>query len=1196
MRRKLHSLKLKDGESAQEHIKAMVELFDALSVAGETIKDEDRVVYLLASLPDSYNVLVTALEANEDVPKLEVVIERILHQERKFQEKSEASSTRESAMTSRGSSRGKPKVKCYHCGRRGHIKKYCRDLKTEKEGRKNERPTESQKAAASVAREDSDSEDSVLISIDDQALYTTSSREQSTWIVDSGATTHMCHDRQSFTNLYQLENPIDVVLGDGRALTAVGRGEVVLDVVLPNGESKLCTLCDVLYVPKLSHNLISVTKATQKGKVVKFTKSACYMLNKKHQMIAKATKVGSLYQLEYKPNHERANLAEKADTKEDIWHKRFGHLGVGSLLKLAREGLADGFDFDASRKLTFCEMCPLGKQHRTKFPSSSTRADEPLDLVHSDLCGKMNVKSESGAEYFLSFIDDKTRYVWVYILRRKDQVFEKFREWKTMIEKSTGRKLKAIRTDNGGEFTSREFESYLTTEGVRHELTIPNNPEQNGVAERMNRTLVETARSMLVNSNLPCSFWAEALSTATYLRNRSPTKAVTGMTPYEAWTGSKPHVGGLRVFGCQAFVHIPKEERKKLDSKSRKCVLVGYGSTTKGYRLYDPLKRKVFHSRDVIFNEQKYGFDKSSEPQESERQVVLEYSNEPSETVESPTVESPTVESPTVESPAPPPRRSERERKQPSYYGFQCTLSDVKEPKSVSDALKSQEWTDAMQAEIDSLRDHNVWELVELPEGRKPVGSKWVFKLKTNADGSVERCKARLVAQGYSQKEGLDYDDTFSPVVRPESVRSVVALACKEGLKLHQMDITTAFLNGDLEETIYMNQPEGFVAEGQEHLVCRLKKSLYGLKQSPRCWNRALDTQLKSMGFKQSTSDPCIYTSTTDGLFILAVYVDDILLAAKSQQKIDQVKADLGKRFHVKDMGLLHYFLGVSVKQNPETGKIWIGQQAYTEAVLKKFRMEHSKPACTPVTPGTKLLKATEQSEMVDATLYQSAVGNLLYLSGWTRPDIAFAVGNVARFCSNPTTEHWVAVKRILRYLKGTTSYGLEYLRNEDDDEIILSGYSDADWAGDINDRKSTSGYLFMMSGAATSWKSRKQTCVALSTAEAEYVALAGATQEATWMRQLLEDLYHEQKEPTVIREDNQAAIAIAQQPHSHSKMKHIDIRYHFVREKVQDNTIELRYCPTNNMLADILTKGLTHDKFSRLRELSGVKDLSVFE
>ena len=289
LRRKLHSLRLKDGESAQTHIKAMVELFDALSVAGETIKEEDRVVYLLASLPESYNVLVTALEANEDVPKLEVLTERILHQERKFNNRSEASSTKESAYDLACSFRGRA---CFHCGKPGHIRKNCYDFKAEKRRKeKRENPTASQKAAASVAREDShsDSEESVLISIDDRALYTTSSHEQSTWIVDSGATTHMCHDKQSFTNLYQLENPIDVVLGDGRALTAVGRGEVVLDMVLPNGESKLCTLCDVLYVPQLSHNLISVTKATQTGKVVKFTKSACYLLSKKHQMVAKAT-------------------------------------------------------------------------------------------------------------------------------------------------------------------------------------------------------------------------------------------------------------------------------------------------------------------------------------------------------------------------------------------------------------------------------------------------------------------------------------------------------------------------------------------------------------------------------------------------------------------------------------------------------------------------------------------------------------------------------------------------------------------------------------------------------------------------------------------------------------------------------------------------------------------------------------------
>ena len=793
----------------------------------------------------------------------------------------------------------------------------------------------------------------------------------------------------------------------------------------------------------------------------------------------------------------------------------------------------------------------------------------------------MNKKSLNGAEYFLSFIDDKTRYVWVCILKTKDQVFEKFLEWKSMAERSTGKKLQILRTDNGGEFTSKEFQAYLKTEGVRHELTVPKNPEQNGVAERMNRTLVEATRAMLINANLPQKFWAEALSTAAYLRNRSPTKAVSGMTPHELLTGEKPRVDGLRVFGCQSFAHVPKDERKKLDSKSRKCILLGYGATTKGYRLYDPLKKKVFYSRDVIFNEQEYGCKELSE-QEPLRYVHLEYSDESTET----------VESSETESPVPVSRRSDRERQRPDYYGYQCNLSHVTEPTSVSDALKNHAWADAMKVEIDSLHNNHVWELVELPVGRKPVGSKWVFKVKTNADGSIERCKARLVAQGYSQKEGLDYDETFSPVVRSESVRSVVALASKCGLKLHQMDITTAFLNGDLNEEVFMKQPEGFISHGQEHLVCRLDRSIYGLKQSPRCWNQALDAQLKLMGFQQSTSDPCIYTSTEGGLFILAVYVDDILLAGKSEQRIAQIKSDLGKRFQLKDMGELHYFLGVSVKQSHGTGNIWVGQPTYTQAIVNKFGLEHCKPVTTPMTPGTKLLKATEQSEMADAALYQSAVGSLLYLSGWTRPDISFAVNSVARFCSSPTKEHWIAVKRIFRYLKGTSNYGLLYSKNVDNAGTMV-GYSDADWAGDVNDRKSTSGYLFMMSGAPVSWKSRKQACVALSTAEAEYVALSTATQEATWMRKLLEDLHAEQIEPTVIYEDNQPAISIAQNPQYHSKTKHIDIKHHFVREKVSDNTIKLEYCPTSKMLADILTKGLPYDKFSQLRELSGV---SIFK
>ena len=398
------------------------------------------------------------------------------------------------------------------------------------------------------------------------------------------------------------------------------------------------------------------------------------------------------------------------------------------------------------------------------------------------------------------------------------------------------------------------------------------------------------------------------------------------------------------------------------------------------------------------------------------------------------------------------------------------------------------------------------------------------FSVKTASDDSIERYKARLVAQGFSQKYGLDYDETFSPVVRPESIRTVIALAVKKGLKLHQMDVTTAFLNGELEEEVYMKQPEGFVADGQEHLVCKLRKSIYGLKQPPRCWNSALNAQLKTMGFNQSASDPCIYTSLEE-MFILAVYVDDIVLAGKTDERIEEVKNILAKRFRVKDIGEL---LGVTVAQDQTSGRVWIGQANYTENVLHNHEMENSRSITTPVDTSNKLLSAIEESEVMDQRLYQSAVGSLLYLSCGTRPDITIAVSNVARFCSKPTKQHWTAVKRIMRYLRGTQNYGILYTR---DCVTDVEGYSDADWAGDVNDRKSTSGYVFTISGGAVSWKSKKQTSVALSTAETEYMALASTAQEAMWMRQLTADLKSAPSKATTIYEDNQSAIEMAKNP-----------------------------------------------------------------
>lgn len=1173
LRRKLYSLRLKEGESVQKHVKAMTEVFGALSVVGDPMEEEDRVIHLLASLPESFNMLVTALEANPDVPALETVTERLLHEERKMKDRGDEETSREKEEAMLG--QRKP-PKCQHCGRVGHVKRNCWNLS---EGRKfkpyHQGKDAKQKANKAAVRDSSSGEDSDTLI----ACHALSASATSNWIVDSGATCHMCGNDKLFTKLQSLEIPVNVTLGDGHTLEATGRGTVHVEMKLPNNKTKRCKLLDVLHVPKLSYNLLSVSKAAEAGKITEFNQDGCQIFGATKKLIAVATRVGSLYYLDCKSRKEQANPA-KEETKENIWHRRFGHLGIQNLLRLARDRLVDGFDFDMSKKIDFCEMCTEGKHHRSHFPTSSSRAKEPLGLVHSDVCGKMNSRSLGGAEYFLTFIDDMSHFTWVYVLKSKDEVFKYFLEWKALVEKSSGKKLKVLRSDNGGEYMSTKFQDYLKSEGIRHERTVPKTPEQNGIAERMNRTLVETSRSMLIDAKLPHKFWAEALSTAVYLKNRSPTKALEDMTPFEAWMKEKPKVEHLRVFGCDAYAHVAKDKRRKLDSKSRKCIFLGYGEETKGYRLYDQKRAKVFLSRDVRFNETRHEFEQEEQMEPAQKRVLeLEYLVEDEDL--SDFSEDERAAEPVV-------RRSEREKRPTEFYGERVNVQLI-EPVTLEEAVggpDKEKWFDAMGKEMKSLQQNDVWDLVQLPKGRNLVGSKWVFKLKTGADGSVERYKARLVAQGFSQKFGTDYDETFCPVVRHESLRTLIALAVQNDLQLHQIDVTTAFLNGQLEEEVYMKQPKGFLTQGQEHLVCKLKKSIYGLKQSPRCWNSALDSQLKKMGFVQTDSDPCIYRASEGDMCIIGVYVDDIVLAGKSEDRLKEVKEELAKQFDIKDMGKLHYFLGMKVVQNDQTSEVWIGQPAYTKSVLQKFGMENAKPVNTPVDTCTKLVKATEDEDSIDQQLYQSAVGSLLYLSVATRPDITYAVSNVAKFCSYPMKEHWSGVKRIMRYLKGTVNFGILY-NNQGSKKCI--GYSDADWGGDLDDRKSTSGYLFQIGEGPVSWRSKKQTSVALSTAEAEYMALASAAQEAVWMRLLTAELSDRPMEAVTVFEDNQSAIQMTKNPHFHGRAKHIGIKFHFIRELVSDGTVKLQYCPTEEMIADMLTKGLPRDQFNKLRQMAGI-------
>ena len=741
---------------------------------------------------------------------------------------------------------------------------------------------------------------------------------------------------------------------------------------------------------------------------------------------------------------------------------------------MAHKELAIGIKLPKCAKLSFCEGCIAGKMKRKPFKSvGEIRSKRRLQLVHSDVCGPMPTESIGGNKYFVTFIDDYSRYCVIYVIKSKSEVPEKFKEFEARVHNVCGLQIGTLRSDNGGEYLSKEFRAYLKSKGIHHELTVPYSPEQNGVAERMNRTLMEMARSMMAHAGLRDRYWAEAVDAAAYT-----TSSIKGFkTPYEVWKGEKPNIEHLKVFGCIAYAHVPDSQRQKLDKKAKKLRFVGYCTQSKGYRLLGENTSKVFIRRDVIFNEKDFGHTAEAmlKPVSPE---TFEVHPKVGVKAESPVEQSKETEPNEL-------RRSERSRRPPVRYGLDEYASpsaqhlalkayQLAEPQSMEEALASglsKEWKQAADAEYKSLMDNQTWDLVELPKGRKTIGSKWVFEVKHDCDGKVERLKARLVAKGYAQQHGIDYDETFSPVVKFSSVRALIAFAVQNGMLLHQMDVVTAFLNCTLEEDIFMQQTDGYVKEGSVHLVCKLKKSLYGLKQSPRCWNKAFTDFMKSKEFTQSEADPCIYVRNIDAPCIVAVYVDDLIIATKTEKDMQQVKKLLQSQFKMKDMGELHYCLGITIKQDKADKTVEIQQKQYIMRILEKYGLQDSKPVSTPADPNAKLKKDDRISKPVDSALYQSMVGSLLYAAVATRPDISQAVGVVCKFSLKPSEAHLTAVKRILRYLKGTVDIVLKYKKAE---SVGLIGYSDADYAGDLDDRHSTSGNLFLMTNGAISWFSKK--------------------------------------------------------------------------------------------------------------------------
>ncbi|KAK1685984.1 hypothetical protein QYE76_046832 [Lolium multiflorum] len=511
------------------------------------------------------------------------------------------------------------------------------------------------------------------------------------------------------------------------------------------------------------------------------------------------------------------------------------------------------------------------------------------------------------------------------------------------------------------------------------------------------------------------------------------------------------------------------------------------------------------------------------------------------------------------------PRRSTRERATPDWYdpclNVMIVDNNDEDPATYEEAMMSPDsnkWQEAMKSEMGSMYDNKVWTLVDLPDSRKAVENKWIFKRKTYADGNITVYKARLVAKGFRQIQGVDYDETFSPVAKLKSVRILLAIAAFFDYEIWQMDVKTAFLNGDIEEELYMVQPKGFVDPKNADKVCKLQRSIYGLKQASRSWNRRFDKVIKDFGFIQCHGEACIYKKVSgSSVAFLILYVDDILLIGNDIELLSSVKGYLNNSFSMKDLGEASYILGIKIYRDRSRRLIGLSQSTYLDKILKKFRMDESKKGFLPMLPGKVLSKTqgpatAEERERMNQIPYASAVGSIMYAMLCTRPDIAHAVSLTSRYQSDPGMEHWTAVKNILKYLKRTKDMFLCY---GGDQELVVTSYTDASWNTDPDDSKSQSGYVFILNGAAVSWASSKQCTVAKSSTESEYIAASEASSEAVWMKRFIVELgvVPSALDPLVIYCDNMGAIANAQEPRSHKRLKHIKLRYHSIREYIED-------------------------------------------
>lgn len=1176
-----------------------------------------------------YGSTIAALQTREDLTWAQAS-SRMLQEYQSLVANTNGSMGLEKPKVERALNAPEFKGTCFYCKEPGHKKLQCPKLKRDGYRGRGRRGRYRGRGGAFTARYQRD----------------TREREVKFALMDSGATSHMVQDLNLLRNKGAEKRTI-ATAGDAVLKSEVGG---TMKISMGDGMPTMA-LSHALHVPKVKDNLMSVSALCDEGMRVTFDKASC-KITKDGDIVGECKREGNVYVVPLVPGGETASPARAAGKNIDLWHYRLAHADKRAVKRLAEEKIVEGIDLKRNNggvDVPNCSPCMAGKTASGSMKGRTRLSKVPGERIHTDVC-PVNVTSEGGANYIVSFVDEASGYVEAVPVARKGEAAPQLKKFVSWMERQTGRLIKSVTVDGGGEYEKALVP--LSNGGIEVYESAPYTSEENGRAERMNRTLMNCIRASLRHSGLPDKYWAECLGSVVDARNHVP-KAGCKVAPIELVKGTRASVIHLRVFGALAWTRVSDKVRKKLDAKAKRGIVMRSISHGK-YRVYIPHENKFVISRHVTIDESIYPAKKWRNgrtddpeygdmadfhwnPDDEGDETPGKRTDEPAKSVrfelENEKVVSPrdddvegaqgvdndegtqgsagtngqallgpwneahneqvqrealdeNEDDDMAQVKAPPGNNAERNtryparnRKAPVRYHDAASLAledDTLDYKTAMSGEEAHEWEEALANEIASIEGNNTWERADVPKERKALSTKVIFKKKFNADGTVSRYKARLVVRGFEQKYGVDFLETYAPVPDYDDIIAIIALFVSRGARIDMVDFVSAFLNGDVQEEVYITLPKEMDGTGKTY---KLLKSLYGLKQSPRNWFKKLGETLRSKGFKPLGTTCCTYVRYTgEEQVVIIAYVDDIVIMSMNNEKVDEVKKELGILFPITDLGKLHQLLAVKFERSQDGRKFKLTQRAYTKRVLRRFGMENCTPVRTPMMENYHAMvgcvsPTDEDRKQVAKVPYREVLGSLLYLARRTRPDISLAVGILCRSSHDPTMGQWMSVLRILRYLKGTLEYGV-FIGGTPVKErkVHIEAYTDADWAGDRTDRRSTSGYILLMNGGALSWASMKQKCTALSSTEAEYVGLSECCRAIARVRNLFVELGFTIP-PVLLHEDNQSCTAWIKASTKYAK--HIDIRYHYARHLHDDGTIDVHYCKTSDMLADLMTKPL---------------------